>query len=154
MLEPLVNAGKKGVEMVCSDGYIQKVYPILAAYVADHPEQHLVCCTTDKRCPKGLTKYTELGSPLPCNLRTPKATLYAIDKAAQGHLTADFTNQGLRCINPFWRTLPHCIIFECIMPDLLHQLHKGVFGEHVATWVRKCISGGKAKVDRRYKAVP
>jgi hypothetical protein len=147
MLEPLVNAGEKGTEMVCSDGFIRKIYPIVAAYVADHPEQRLVCCTMDKRCPKGLAKYAELGRPLACKLRDPDITLHAIEEAARGRLTAEFTDQGLRCINPFWRDLPHCNIFECLMPDLLHQLHKGVFGEHVSTWVRKCISGGKGKVD-------
>ncbi|KIJ09983.1 hypothetical protein PAXINDRAFT_39527, partial [Paxillus involutus ATCC 200175] len=44
--------GQSGVEVVCGDGSVRMVHPILACYVVDYPEQCLVTCTKYGTCPK------------------------------------------------------------------------------------------------------
>ncbi|KAJ3722513.1 hypothetical protein C8R42DRAFT_532112, partial [Lentinula raphanica] len=59
------NPGGPGVEMVGGDGSVRRVYPVLAAYVADYPEQCLVTCTKYGTCPKCRRKAKELSEPTP-----------------------------------------------------------------------------------------
>ncbi|KIY61073.1 hypothetical protein CYLTODRAFT_332394, partial [Cylindrobasidium torrendii FP15055 ss-10] len=52
IFEPLKDAGTKGVELTSGSGAVRLVHPILAAYVADYPEQCLVTCSKQRTCPK------------------------------------------------------------------------------------------------------
>ncbi|KAJ3766514.1 hypothetical protein FB446DRAFT_767396 [Lentinula raphanica] len=158
LLEPLVEAGnpsKGGVEMLCSDGQNRIVYPILAAYVADYPEQCLVAGCRERRCPKCTVDSKHLGDPLHSVLRDPDLALEAFEKAAEGDPTLADT-LGLRDINPFWRDLPLCNIFHCFTPDILHQLHKGVFKDHLVKWSTKAIDPKKGEkvIDARFQSLP
>ncbi|TFK59487.1 hypothetical protein BDN72DRAFT_780643, partial [Pluteus cervinus] len=80
ILEPLKTAGKEGVEMASSNGDIRLVFPILAAYVADYPEQCLVTCSKYGTCPKCRCPAKELGDDVDYEARTSQWTLSVIEE--------------------------------------------------------------------------
>ena len=71
----------------------------------------------------------------------------------QGENPAEFKAHSLHTINPFWKDLPHCDIFSGITLDLLHQLHKGVFKDHIVSWATAAMDGGENEVDCRFRAM-
>ncbi|KAG6824370.1 hypothetical protein H0H92_007076, partial [Tricholoma furcatifolium] len=153
ILEPLIAAGTDGVRMRCADGYYRMVHPIVAAYVADYPEQCLVVGCKENACPICIVQPKQRGDPIYSVPRDPEKTLRTLAQQSHGRAPPAFVNESLRPIKPFWRNLPHCNIFTCITPDILHQLHKGVFKDHVVSWASDAIGGGSDEVDRRFRAM-
>ncbi|PIL28797.1 hypothetical protein GSI_08841 [Ganoderma sinense ZZ0214-1] len=155
LLAPLIKAGKDGVLMTCADGLIRHVYPILAAYVADHPEQCLIACCKENRCPRCTVPRDSRGEETSYPLRNHQVTL---DLLSQSQATEDnvpeLESQGVRTSapHPFWAELPHTDIFATISPDILHQLHKGVFKDHLVEWVSKVV--GRTELDRCFASLP
>ncbi|KAJ2965808.1 hypothetical protein NUW54_g13993 [Trametes sanguinea] len=136
MMEPLIVAGRDGVLMTCADGHIRRVFPILAAYIADHPGT--IASLHLKRYP----------------LRQQEVTARVLRQAGLGSdkCPAAFTTQGLRPVyEPFWAKLPHTDIFATIAPDILHQLHKGVVKDHLLVWCQKIV--GEKALDERFAAM-
>ncbi|KAJ7586638.1 hypothetical protein C8J56DRAFT_787323 [Mycena floridula] len=156
ILEPLIAAGKEGVEMTCADGWICKVFPILAAYIADYPEQCLVACCEESRCPRCIVGAKARGSPLLSTWRDPDNTLHLLSEQEAGYAPKDFISVSLRPVQPFWENLPHCDIHLALTPDIHHQLHKGAFNDHVEKWSRVTVDSDKPdeEVDACFMAMP
>ncbi|KDQ60021.1 hypothetical protein JAAARDRAFT_191454 [Jaapia argillacea MUCL 33604] len=152
MLQSLIQAGWEGVEMTCADGWVCCIYPILAAYVADYLEQCLVACCNENHCPRCICKPNEKGNAVCSTLQDVAMTLQVLANH-KNHIDDErFEAEGLQAVHkPFWAELPHCNIFVCFTPDLLHQLHKGLFKDHLVKWCQSIM--GDKEVDARFKAM-
>jgi Plavaka transposase len=75
MLNSLIDAGEKGVEICCANGLVRLVFIILAAYVADYPEYCLVACCIENRCPRCVVKPKDCGSPVETTIQDVKKIL-------------------------------------------------------------------------------
>ena len=153
LLQPLVNAGQNGVDMVCADGCIRRVFPILAAYIGDHPEQCLVACCAENRCPKCLVHANQRGTNTQFTLRNQQRTKQTLHAQAAAQYPPEFIAEGLRPVfSPFWADLPHTDIFICIASDILHQLHQGLFKDHLKKWCGAIVDS--VDFDARFRAMP
>ncbi|KAG1848102.1 hypothetical protein F4604DRAFT_1883932 [Suillus subluteus] len=148
VLEPLISAGNNGIEITCPDRQVRRMHPIIAAYIADFPEQCLVTCCMENRCPKCRGEMRNLAM---CDQDSALENLHL-------HSRSEMSNEqfkgelGLQAIySPSWATLPHNDIFLCITPNILHQLHKGVFKDHLISWCSNII--GKEELDTCFKAM-
>jgi hypothetical protein len=162
VLEPLKVAGNPegdGVEMIGGDGAVRRVYPILAAYVADYPEQCLVTCTKYGTCPKCRRKAEELELPTSAQPRKQSWTQGVIQQARTAHfgkvssvhaLCMESDVSGGR-FHPFWVGFPLVDIHRCVTPDVLHQLYQGVL-KHLIGWVQEIM--GADELDRRIQMLP
>ncbi|KAJ7889434.1 hypothetical protein B0H13DRAFT_2341561 [Mycena leptocephala] len=153
IMQSVIEAGKTGRPMVCADNMVRNVWPIFAAYVADYPEQCLIGCCKENRCPICKVKPNQRGDHEEHPLRDVRETLYLMQRQQAGQKDDSFDEDGIRAVYPqFWADLPHSDIFQSFTPDLLHQLHKGVFKDHLVSWCLEII--GKLEVDKRFRDMP
>jgi len=75
------------------------------------------------------------------------------------HLVSPFIPSDCDPSQPFTNDFPRADIHELIAPDLLHQLIKGTFKDHLVSWVGEYLvnTHGKAganeildEIDKRY----
>ncbi|OBZ65942.1 hypothetical protein A0H81_14159 [Grifola frondosa] len=144
----------------CADGHFRRVIYGLGPYIADYPEQALLACVVQGWCPK-------------CT-----ASKYDLDGADGGHCSREHTEELVAYhelgdlwedygivgdIVPFTNDFPHADIHQLLSPDILHQVIKGTFKDHLVDWVETYLvqTHGKmraqsilADIDRQIAVIP
>ncbi|KAJ8695792.1 hypothetical protein PTI98_005719 [Pleurotus ostreatus] len=158
ILSPLIEAGTKGVKMTDGKGDVRRVFPILASYVADYPEQCLVACAKNTTCPKCQAEQQELQSLEKSADRTSQWTLERLADAEKstpgGRQFHDYCLQmkvAGGVYEPFWKGFPYADIHMAITPDVLHQLYQGVLSM-LTEWCQSAMS--EKELDRRMQKLP
>ncbi|KIM62606.1 hypothetical protein SCLCIDRAFT_24900 [Scleroderma citrinum Foug A] len=131
----------------CPDGHFRRAVYALAAYIADYPEQILLSCLMQGWCPLCTAVSTNLeGSDSIPQSRAHAE--YCIHAFALAELWDQYGIVG--DLTPFMNNFPHADIYKMLMPDLLHQIIKGVFKDHLVSWVGEYlkVTHGEAEANR------
>lgn len=156
ILAPISAYGETGIAMMSGDGVWRRCHPVLACFIGDYPEQTLVTCTYNGRCPKCTVPLDQLGDFIQFPLRDSDEALdvYALADGNPTQFHAACRAAGLKPVyHPFWETLPFFNIFISITPDILHQLLQGVM-KHLLAWVSKPSVFGPEEIDVRCRRLP
>ncbi len=155
ILSPLKEAGLSGLPMHTGDGRTFRTHPIYAAFSGDYPEQVLVTGIKSGQSVKSRVPPDEIGEEhnnYP--LRDMATTLHILQLADSSptEFTQACNEAGIKPIpHPFWKDLPYSNVFLSIVPDILHQLHQGVF-KHLFTWLKETFD--TLELDERCKKMP
>ncbi|KAI0352004.1 hypothetical protein OH77DRAFT_1562722 [Trametes cingulata] len=146
--------------VLCGDGRYRKVIYGLGPYIADYPEQALLACVVQGWCPICTADKANLDGDLR-GLRSQSHTEVVVEEFELGELWESYGLIG--DIIPFTNDFPRADIHELIAPDILHQLIKGTFKDHLVTWVELLLVAQHGKqgaaailtdIDRRIAVVP
>lgn len=155
MLRALETAGAQGVEMECSDGWVRRCYPVLGAYIADHPEQCMIACCRQNTCWGCKVLPDKRGENEASEAKTQREVGAEIIAQALGVNSTSFFENGYKAVGcaPFWSSFPYCDIFSALTPDLLHQAHKGLFQDHIFSWCQSLVDDDHL-IDDRFSVLP
>ncbi|KAF7290661.1 C2H2-type domain-containing protein [Mycena indigotica] len=118
----------------CPDGHFRKVIFDFGPFIADYPEQVTLAGVVYGWCTKCTNPVHDLDNNIGTR-RTHQLTNELID-AFDGDPKVLWTNYGINAdIIPFTNDFPRADIHEMISPDILHQLIKGSFKDHLVEWV-------------------
>ncbi|KAG2054967.1 hypothetical protein BDR06DRAFT_982212 [Suillus hirtellus] len=117
---------------LCPDGHYHHAIYGLEPYIADYPEQCLLSCIVQGWCLRCTASRKDLDEKNAGHLRTHEFTEL---------LRVLWNNWGIiNDIMPFTASFPWANIHELLSPDLLHQVIKGLFKDHLVTWVEKYLA--------------
>ena len=154
VLGPISSVSEIGLPMMSGDGVWRRCHPVFAIFVGDYPEQTLVTCMFNGRCPKCVVPLGQLGEYNSFPLRTQRSMIgvYPLvdNDIRKFHRTC--REAGVKpVVHPFWATFPLIDIYISITPDILHQMLQGVM-RHLIGWLVRIF--GPLAIDARCKSMP
>ncbi|THH14956.1 hypothetical protein EUX98_g9537, partial [Antrodiella citrinella] len=161
ILQPLRVAMTTPEVAKCPDGHYRRVIYGLGPYIADYPEQVLAACVVQGWCPICPKERTKLDEPGEGGKRSREHTELLLEAFDLITLWDDYGVVG--DLVPFTNNFPRADIHELLSGDLLHQVIKGTFKDHLVTWVGEYLTleHGSAKgkeildeIDRRIALAP
>ncbi|KAJ6561586.1 hypothetical protein B0H10DRAFT_2169275 [Mycena sp. CBHHK59/15] len=162
-LRHILQSLKPGMTMpevtLFGDGHYRRVIYSLGPYIADYPEQVLLACVVQGWCPRCTAPRDDLDGP--SGRRSQVHTKALFDVLDHGAMWDQYG--VIPDVLPFTWDFPRADIYELLSPDLLHQVIKGTFKDHLIAWVGDYLENqhGKAEakkimadIDQRIAAVP
>ncbi|KAJ6591937.1 hypothetical protein B0H10DRAFT_1925050 [Mycena sp. CBHHK59/15] len=159
ILQPLKPYMTKTRITRCADGHFRRAIYGLGPYIANYPEQALLTCIVQGHCPRCLSPAHDLDRVSARRCADHTDTL--LEVCTLKELWDDFGIVG--DIVPFMADFPRADIHELISMDLLHQIIKGTFKDHIVDWVEEYIRAVHdnaeaerilADIDRRIAITP
>ncbi|PBK62830.1 hypothetical protein ARMSODRAFT_990403 [Armillaria solidipes] len=145
----------------CPDGHFRRVIYDLASFIADYPEQVLLSGIVTGWCAKCTALSNDLDGG---GSRRSQALTELLLEEFRDDGDALWYNYGIdKNIQPFMYDFPWADIHEILTSDLLHQVIKGSFKDHLVEWVGEYLlqSEGKERareimddIDCRIAATP
>ncbi|KAI9569773.1 hypothetical protein HD554DRAFT_2019509 [Boletus coccyginus] len=119
----------------CADGHFRRVIYGLGPYIANYPEQALLGCIVQGWCTCCTAQNSDLDSG-----GGPRAHAHSEQLCTTMDPRTLWDDYGIvGDVEPFTAHFPRADIHELITPDLLHQLIKGTFKDHLVTWVQEYL---------------
>ncbi|KAJ3551631.1 hypothetical protein NM688_g4593 [Phlebia brevispora] len=145
----------------CPDGYWRRAVYTLGPYIADYIEQVLAANIVQGWCLTCPSHRTHLENMWDGSLRSREHTELLVQAFDARTL---WENYGLvDGLIPFTNDFPHADIHELLSGDLLHQIIKGCFKDHLVEWVNEylVLTHGESEaqeimdqIDHRIAAAP
>ncbi|KAJ7813044.1 hypothetical protein B0H14DRAFT_3090426 [Mycena olivaceomarginata] len=140
----------------CPDGHFRRCIYDFGPFIADYPEQVMLAAIVQNWC----AKCTALSTDVDGNIsgRWTHGLTEELILVFEPDILWDEYGIDVDII-PFTQDFPRADIYEMLSPDLLHQLIKGTFKDHLVTWVGEYLSLVHKKaeadaimdeIDRRY----
>ncbi|EGN93388.1 hypothetical protein SERLA73DRAFT_126642 [Serpula lacrymans var. lacrymans S7.3] len=119
----------------CANMHLRHVIYGIGPYIADYPEQALLACIVQGWCARCIA--------LPNNLDGEGGQHYDHTEVLADFLDLHVLRDQYGIVSnivPFTHDFPCADIHEILAPDLLHQVIKGTFKDHLVTWVEDYLN--------------